>query len=125
MKQGGKIRIATPGLELLFKVFSADKSNKLVKRLLAERGQPWSNRLKDPLPVFFINKLFYGHGHRFIWDFKSLKAALESAGFRKVVRCEPGHSTDKNLNRIEWRELESKRRRGFNKLETIVVEATK
>ena len=124
LKKNGKIRIATPGLELLFKVFT-EKNDATVKSFISANGRPPSQKLKKPLAAYAINRTFYGHGHKFIYDFKSLKASLEAAGFRNVVRCVPGKSKDKNLNNIDRREIEPRNRKGFNRLETIVVEATK
>ena len=37
-------------------------------------------------PMMSINRIFHAHGHRFIYDFETLKIILEKAGFAKVAR---------------------------------------
>jgi hypothetical protein len=52
--------------------------------------------------------LFYGHGHRFIYDFQTLKQHLKEAGFKNIVRrsYREGKNPDLLIDR-EDRKVES------------------
>jgi hypothetical protein len=70
-----------------------------------------------------INNFVRNWGHEFIYDEKTLCNALERRGFCAITRCQPGESDDENL-----RGIESHGRRiseDFNRLESIVVQASK
>lgn len=44
-----------------------------------------------------INELFYGSGHRFIYDFEVLSGLLKEAGFREVQKRSFGAGSDERL----------------------------
>jgi predicted SAM-dependent methyltransferase len=127
LKPGGKVRIATPDLRFLIDLYSTDKTE-LQRRYLAWAMEEFLAGMAlapDPsdTDTFIINNFVRNWGHQFIYDQKTLRNALQSCGFRDVTRCEPGESNDENL-----RCLESHGRRitdDFNRLESIVVEASK
>lgn len=48
-----------------------------------------------------IRVLFSGSMHRWMWDFVSMKAALEEAGFENVRRCEYGDSPQGYFAEVE------------------------
>lgn len=56
-------------------------------------------RAKDPrwTPMQSINMAFYGHGHRFIYDFQTMKRCLEDAGFVDVEKEALGSGRDPRL----------------------------
>jgi len=62
-----------------------------------------------------INDLFYGSGHRFIYDFQTLADLLSEAGFGEIKRCSFDVGSDKRLL------IDSPARR----IESLYVEATK
>lgn len=48
-------------------------------------------------PMMSVNRIFYKHGHRFIYDFETMRAILERAGFVDVERCEFMRGRDQKL----------------------------
>jgi predicted SAM-dependent methyltransferase len=50
-------------------------------------------------PMVSVNRIFREHGHRFIWDFPTLRQALTRAGFENVDACAFGQGKDKRLLR--------------------------
>jgi predicted SAM-dependent methyltransferase len=122
LKPGSKIRLATPDLNFLVRIYSSQRSE------LEERYVKWIAESSFPhaqtaLSVLTINQWFRGFGHRFIYDYETLEHSLVGAGFSNVKRYNVGESDDVNLCDIE--------RHGctvpseFNQLETMVVEAVK
>ena len=109
----GKIRIATPDFAFLVRLYQ-DPDMEYVAW-----ASEWSS--VPPTPLHTINNFVRNWGHQFIWDFPTLKTALESVGFIDVIRCRVGESTDPVLQGIErhGRVIGDK----WNELETCVVEA--
>jgi predicted SAM-dependent methyltransferase len=59
-------------------------------------------------PIMSINRIFYSHGHRFIYDFETLKIMLERSGFSQVAKLSFGVGSDKMLLLdTPFREVES------------------
>jgi predicted SAM-dependent methyltransferase len=109
LKPGGRIRVATPSLERLARLYEGGE--------LAERYVRWAVETLEPeveaaLPGVVINNFFRSWGHRFIYDPATLRHALGAAGFEDVVEVPLG-------------ELESHLAEApaFNELETFVLEA--
>ena len=55
------------------------------------------NRTSVALPVALINELFYGSGHRFIYDFQALSDLLHEAHFGEVKKHSFGVGSDERL----------------------------
>jgi SAM-dependent methyltransferase len=132
LKPGGKLRLATPDLRFLIDLYDTEKTE-LQQRYVAWAmgafltGIQFPNNLSGAdlsgVDTFVINNFVRNWGHRFIYDQKTLWNALESHGFHEITRHEPGDSADEDL-----RGIESHGRRisdDFNRLESIVVEASK
>jgi hypothetical protein len=51
-----------------------------------------------------INRAFHGWGHRFLYNWNSLRAALVDAGFASIRRCSYGVSEDARLANLEHHE---------------------
>lgn len=66
-------------------------------------------------PMQSVNQLFYGHGHRFIFDFPTMKRFLEAAGFSEIERVDFGIGRDPKL------QIDQESRR----CESLYVEASK
>jgi predicted SAM-dependent methyltransferase len=122
LKQGGKIRIATPDLTSIMNLFRADKTD-TQKRYIA-----WSvefNQLPSVCAAecSILNSMMRCWGHQFIYDFATLRNSLEQAGFQNIRRVPPLQSDDENL-----RQLESHiKKMGLENyiLETMVLEGTR
>jgi predicted SAM-dependent methyltransferase len=124
LKPGGKIRIATPDFLFLIKLYQQEHS------AIQEEYLKWmidwmKQRDPDSAPyegaIFVINNFVRDWGHQFIYDERSLRFALEQAGFSRITRCGLRESTDDVL-----KDLENEKRypAGFLRLETITLEAT-
>jgi predicted SAM-dependent methyltransferase len=121
LKKGGRIRISTPDMAFLAKLYSNRRTD------LEERYIRWTidNCVQDaprPDAIFVINNFVRDWGHQFIYDENALRSSLEDAGFAQIERCEI------NMSRVaHLRELENEARLpdGFLKLETMTLEATK
>jgi len=121
LKRGGKIRISTPDLAFLIKLYRVDKSS------LQREYTAWANRtfVKDASEdneVFVINNFMRDWGHVFIYDENTLRTAMSKAGFTDITKYNLRRSKDdalcnlENLTRIPVQFLE---------LETITLEGTK
>jgi predicted SAM-dependent methyltransferase len=109
LKPGGRIRVATPSLERLAKLYDGGE--------LAERYVRWAAETLEPeveaaLPGVVINNFFRSWGHRFIYDPATLRHALEAAGFQDIVEVPLGELEQHLADAPD-----------FNELETFVLEA--
>ncbi|MCF6158773.1 MAG: methyltransferase domain-containing protein [wastewater metagenome] len=122
LRHGGKIRIATPDLEFIVKLYHIEKTE-LLKRYIAFYVDNFLSNIKIYDETFVINLFFREWGHKFIYNFKILSNALKQVGFVNITHCKVGESMDKHLQNIESHGkaigIE------FNNLETFVIEATK
>ena len=121
LRPGGMLRVATPDLEALVGLYAPHKTETQLRylRWIAKNFLPASG---GPDEVFVINNAFHNYGHKFLYDFSSLRYSLEKAGFVSVTRCVPGESGDGALRGIEshGRDVGDEE---MNCFETIVVEA--
>jgi len=122
LKNGGKIRIATPDLSVFLGLGDGNLSapQKKYIKWINERFQLNISSNKN---IHVINNLFYNWGHKFIYDGSTLVNSLKTAGFHKIVRCQVGKSLDPNLNNIEQHGIHMNAPEA-NKFETMVFEAT-
>jgi len=80
---GGRMRLVTIGLDVLFQL-------KYAPPLLYEKYCRWvHDSFCKEIPfggmAVAINTLFYGHGHRFIYDEALMGVVLKEAGFSGIV----------------------------------------
>jgi len=122
LKPGGKVRLATPDLEVLIGLHSREKSDaqRYYIDWIVGRCLPDVSSCKD---VFVINNAFRAWGHRFLYDRDTLGHTLAAAGFDEVKTCRAGISEDPNLQNLEahGKEIQDEQ---INQFETIVLEAT-
>lgn len=122
LKRGGKIRIATPNLAFIIRLFSevdADLAQRYIK-FQVDRFIPYA---KVYTRGNVVNNFFYNWGHHFIYDLEMLTHTLLDSGFTEVARCNPGESNDPHFRTLEGHgQIIGDE---FNLLETIVVEACK
>lgn len=122
LKNGGRLRIATPDLAFLIRLHQEAESD-LMKRYIRNSVDVHLFEPKLYEGSVVINNFFSSWGHRFIYDFSTLSHTLHSAGFVDVTRCRSQESSDPN-----FRGLESHGQvigEEFNLLESMVVEASK
>jgi len=124
LKPGGKIRVTTPDLKFLMRLYDTEKTDMerlYIKNILSSF---YPNRKDDEYPdAFILNNNFRAWGHRFIYDSKTLSDSLRTCGFINVKSCPIGESDDQHLRGLEYhnRGLEDE----FRKLESMALEATK
>lgn len=120
LKPGGRIRISTPDLQFLISLYSEEKSD------LQRDYINWAcdtfvrNDVKNDTMV--INNFVRDWGHLFIYDEKTLRKALETAGFVDIMAFKINESNDVALRGLE---NESRMPAGFLKLESFTLEARK
>lgn len=102
MKAGGRIRIITPDIDSIINLRAAEKTE-LQKRYIKWHLETFFPEMGDCGEIFVINNAFSGFGHRFLYDYKTLRNSLLKAGFEDIERTPYGISTDENLNGIDWR----------------------
>lgn len=123
LKPGGKIRIATPDFGFLTNLYSKNKTE-TQKKYINWAGREFMKAKRMNADTFIINNFFRAWGHKFIYDYKTLKRQLKNVSFSNIKRFRPGISKDPTYQDIEmhWKSIGSK---DFNNLETFVVEAEK
>ncbi len=109
LKPGGRIRIATPDLQVFVGLYGNQASSEQ-KHFLSEyvrfNSEVWSADLKhvqNNHAVFVLNHNFRAWGHQFIYDYLALSDALMTAGFSEMERQLPQKSKDVNLCGLEYR----------------------
>ncbi len=124
LRSGGRLRIATPSLSFLIELYNPKKS-KLQEQYISWVVDTFLPNIGIYQDVFVINNFFRGFGHKFIYDFKSLKGAMNKVGFINIERYNVGESDDENLQNLESHGHAQHITQEFNKLETFVVEGRK
>lgn len=122
LKPKGKIRISTPDLKFLIKLYN-QKKTKFQKEYIYWATNKFLPVIKIYRDVFVINNFFRSWNHKFIYDFELIKYTLRRSGFINIKKCKVVKSNNPNLQDLEshGRVIGNK----FNELESLVVEATK
>ena len=128
LKPGGDIRLATPDLGFLIKLYSEPDSE------LHERYIRWatdtfvpevSEYFKDEKysAAFVVNNFFRDWGHEVLYNYQGLESLQRKHGFIEIAQKEVGESEIALFKSLEKHgEIIPSE---FNTLETIVVEAKK
>lgn len=93
LASGGRIRIGVPDAGRYLRAYSCN--DRQFFETLSHIGSP-----VQPLdtPIKVINQMFrMGGAHRFAWDFETLAAELQTAGFTAIRQCESGQGADAEL----------------------------
>ncbi len=119
LRPGGAIRIATPSLERLARLYDAAPTE------VQARYVRWAVDTLEPdgdayLPGFVVNNFFRSWGHRFVYDPETLHQALSEAGFVDVEERAIGESPHPELSGLERHLAEVP---DLNEYETFVLEA--
>lgn len=121
LRPGGRVRVATPSLERLLRLYDANLSD-VQKRYLHWARESFVADADADLPGFVVNNFVRAWGHRFVYDVQTLRHALERAGFADIEEHAVGESGDERLRGLERHIPEASE---FNEYETIVLEARK
>jgi predicted SAM-dependent methyltransferase len=120
LRPGGRIRVATPSLERLISLY--DEPTDVQRRYLRWARESFVPDADVDLPGFVVNNFVRAWGHRFVYDTRTLRHALETAGFVDVEEHSVGESGDARLRGLEHHMPEAAE---FNEYETIVLEGRK
>jgi predicted SAM-dependent methyltransferase len=122
LKPGGRVRFATPDLQVLLALYSEDQTETQRKYIdwAVTRFMP---EVRESKNVFVINNFFRAWGHCFLYDQQTLRYALYASGFRDIRFYKPGCSEDPMLRNLESHGKEIGEDK--NQFETIVVEGRK
>ncbi len=121
LRPGGKLRISTPDLAFVVALYQPEKTP-LQKEYLQWSTQNFIPDAEKPEDTFVINNFVRAWGHQFIYDEKTLRRALEKAGFARTARCRLQESGDEALRGLE---NDTRMPAGFLELESLVMEAVK
>ena len=123
LKPGGKIRVATPDLQVIARLCDPQPTAEAKKYIdwIVERLMP---EVKACPGVFVLNNAFRAWGHQFLYDAATLKMTLQKAGFADCQDYRPGSSDDPNLRGIESHG-KTIGNEDINQFECMVVEARK
>jgi predicted SAM-dependent methyltransferase len=122
LKPGGRIRIATPDLVQLVRMYDdRDDPDPSQAHYIDWIARTFIGRDRARA-IFVLNNAFRAWGHQFLFDEETLTAAILGAGFVHVCRRAVGESDDPHL-----RDLESHgslmANDAANEFETFVLEA--
>ena len=120
LKPGGRVRIATPDLEILLGLHTTGRTDAQQNYVdwIVERCMPSVDCCKE---VFVINNAFRAWGHRFLYDRSILKSTLLKIGFTDIRVYKPGDSADPHLKGLEAHGVEIGNEE-INQFETFVIE---
>ena len=123
LRPGGKIRIGTPSLETLIGLYTDNKTPIQAEYIdwITDNFITGASERKD---VAVINHAINGFGHKFIYDFETLKTSLHAAGFGDIVRCEIGASDSTELSGVDSHGS-AVGDENMTRFETMILEATR
>lgn len=118
LKPGGRIRISTPDLEFLIRMYL--EKDQLIKEYIKFSADRYN--LAGDTDTFIINNFVRDWGHEFIYDKKTMKSLLERIGFKDIKTYNIKESDDIHLCNLE---NDTRLPNGFLQLETFTMEASK
>jgi predicted SAM-dependent methyltransferase len=118
MKAGAIIRIVTPSIGFLIRLFSCDRSE-LEDQYIEWAAKQFVPNAQAPLPSFVFNNFVRQWGHQFIYDRATLRFVLSDAGFVDIKECRIGQSDHAKLRDLETVERMPE---GFLELESMILE---
>jgi predicted SAM-dependent methyltransferase len=121
LRPGGIIRLITPSLRFLIRIFSSTRSETEEAYLnwCMNHTTHWAPK---PLPGFLFNVFVRAWGHQFIYDEDTMRLALEIAGFDPINQ---GEILESQHAMLRSRENVTRMPPGFLRLESMVFEAAK
>lgn len=124
LKSGGKIRIATPDINKLIAYYQEEtETHNAYTKWEFDTFLKKKTSVDISTKCVVFNNFHRAWGHKFIYDFETLKKVLEYVGFTDVCQREISQSPTPELCNLERHLMNSHPE--FNRLETMVVEAMK
>ena len=121
LRPKGKLRISTPDLSFLISLYGNEKSE-LQKEFIKHSTDTHIKYAPYYEDTFVINNYVRDWGHKFIYDEKVLRYALEKLGFNGITRFNVCESHDEALRNLE---NVSRKPAGMIGLESLVIEGVK
>ncbi len=121
LEPGGAIRISTPDLAFLVKLYAEEKTD-VQRRYITWAAERFTPGAPAPIDTFVINNYVRAWGHLFIYDEKVLRGALERCGFEVRRRFDVGESDDPELRGLENADRMPE---GFLSMESVIIEAVR
>jgi predicted SAM-dependent methyltransferase len=119
---GGKMRVSTPNLTQFIALF--DKNPSEEAKAYIQGKLLWHEWPKEPnAAAIILNLQMSSWGHKFMYDFGTLSAALLRAGFQNAREFEENISDDEHLRNLEERDTGANAR--WNDYETMSLEVEK
>lgn len=99
LRRGGIFRLVLPDLEAFAKAYVESNQSTAAEEFMQKTNL---GLIKRPRRWFDFLKSWLGHsGHLWMWDFKSMRWELSSAGFIDIRRCEFGDCPDLMFRDVE------------------------
>lgn len=106
LKPGGRLRLALPDLEFLISTIQSTKTFDEYAIMFADAIHATDGLSGAPLTKnAFLNFLFKGSEHKYLYSRDELTTQLQLAGFRAVTFMQPGESEDPELRGLETNPL--------------------
>jgi SAM-dependent methyltransferase len=104
LKPGGILRVATPDMEAIARLYVADDASfrNAAERTRRTFPQLWSQVYgESATPSDLVNYFFYEHAHRYIYDFGTLRDLMVQSGLHDIRRTPYGVSSTPDLCGME------------------------
>jgi predicted SAM-dependent methyltransferase len=105
LQPGGVIRLVTPDLRKHVDLYLAGAPS--VRSEVGDSYRAWGLTVEHPVDLLRIPIGSFGHHVGYLYDFDTLKAELEAAGFNEVVECPINDSAHDDLKSMDQRTGES------------------
>mgnify|MGYP001608448470 FL=1 len=99
LRGGGRFRLVVPDLETLAKRYIDSPSPEAAFQFMRDTSLGQERRPRSL--VAMLREAMGNSKHLWMWDFKSLSAELQQAGFVKIRRCSFGDSNDLMFRNVE------------------------
>jgi predicted SAM-dependent methyltransferase len=101
LRPGGVIRLVTPDVRTHVELYL--KGGDVVRSPLADEYRTLGVVVEHPIDMLRTPIGEFGHHAGYVYDFETLDAELQRAGFKPAVRCELQESDDPMLRNLEER----------------------
>lgn len=123
LKPGGRIRILTPDYETMIRLAIGPLDDEAQRHIHDANQRNGMAADQCDEAIYVVNRMFSGHGHRFLYSEDLLTRCLEAAGLAEVTRHPAGVSDDPEFADID--DHGNQIGDDWNRYHTLAVEAVK